>query len=211
MSWLARGRAKSRARRWLPGGGRRDTGSDEPAARAGQQASAGATGGPGGVRSSTCCEEMQSEVEFTGSTSGGGNGGSVWGKARGGEVNSFIGVRALWRGHGSRRPAGCGMGQGRCERRRPIASRGRRCPRTAATPLVGRRGGHEHVAHWERVLDGGSTRAVPRRTDRRVVGCLGVRAHGVAAVSVHDAARRDAVSCSAGAPTQNSSKCPTLN
>jgi hypothetical protein len=99
------------------------------------------------VRSSTCCEEMQSEVDFTGSTSGGDNGGSVWGKARVGEVSSFIGARALWRGHGSRRPAGCGMGQGRCKRRRPIASRGRRCARTTATPLVGRRGGHEHVAH----------------------------------------------------------------
>jgi hypothetical protein len=54
-------------------------------------------------------------------------------------------------GHGSRRPEGCGMGQGRCERRRLIASRGRGCAHTAATPLVGRRGGHEHVAHWERV------------------------------------------------------------
>jgi hypothetical protein len=39
---------------WLPGGGRRDTSSGEPAARAGQQASAGATGAPSGVRSSTC-------------------------------------------------------------------------------------------------------------------------------------------------------------
>jgi hypothetical protein len=37
-------RAESIARRWLPGGGRRDTGSGEPAARAGQQASVGATG-----------------------------------------------------------------------------------------------------------------------------------------------------------------------
>jgi hypothetical protein len=37
-------RAGSGARRWLPGGGRRDTGSGEPAARAGQQASAGLQG-----------------------------------------------------------------------------------------------------------------------------------------------------------------------
>jgi hypothetical protein len=36
--------AGSIARRWLPGGGRRDTGSGEPTAWAGQQASAGATG-----------------------------------------------------------------------------------------------------------------------------------------------------------------------
>jgi hypothetical protein len=28
-------------------------------------------------------------------------------------------------------------------------------------------------------MDGGSTRAAPRHADRRVVGCLGVRAHGV--------------------------------
>jgi hypothetical protein len=53
VGWLG-DRAGSRARRWLPGGGRGDTGSGEPAAQAGQQASAGATGGPSGVRSSTC-------------------------------------------------------------------------------------------------------------------------------------------------------------
>jgi hypothetical protein len=53
VGWLG-DRAGSRARRCLPGGGRRDTGSGEPAARAGQQASARATGGPSGVRSSTC-------------------------------------------------------------------------------------------------------------------------------------------------------------
>jgi hypothetical protein len=44
------------------------------------------------------CEERQSEVEFNVSTAGGGNGGSVCGKAHGGEVTSFIGARALWRG-----------------------------------------------------------------------------------------------------------------
>jgi hypothetical protein len=47
--------------------------------------------------------------------------------------------------------------------------------------------------------------------DRRVVGYLGVRAHGVAAVSARDAVWRDAASCGAGAPAQNISKCPTLN
>jgi hypothetical protein len=53
VAWLG-DRAGSRARRWLPGGGRRDTGPGEPATRAGQQASAGATGDPSGMRSSTC-------------------------------------------------------------------------------------------------------------------------------------------------------------
>jgi hypothetical protein len=57
--------AGSRARRWLPGGGRRDTGSGELAAQAGQQASAGATGGPSGVRSSTCLRRKAVGVEFT--------------------------------------------------------------------------------------------------------------------------------------------------
>jgi hypothetical protein len=60
-------------------------------------------------------------------------------------------------------------------------------------------------------LDGGSTRAVPLRTDRRVVGCLGIQARGVVAVSARDVARRDATSCDAGAPAQNSSKYLTLN
>jgi hypothetical protein len=43
VGWLG-DRAGSRTRRWLSGGGRSDTGSGEPAAQAGQQASAGATG-----------------------------------------------------------------------------------------------------------------------------------------------------------------------
>jgi hypothetical protein len=34
--------------------------------------------------------------------------------------------------------------------RRPIANQGRRCARTEAMPLGGRRGGCEHVAHKER-------------------------------------------------------------
>jgi hypothetical protein len=81
--------------------------------------------------------------------------------------------------------------------RRPIANQGRRCARTTATPLGGRRGGCEHVVHRERVGDGGSTRAAPQRTDQRVVGCLGVRAQGGGPVSVRDAARHDATSCGA--------------
>jgi hypothetical protein len=55
VGWLGE-RAGSRTRRWLPGGCRRDTGSGEPAARAGQQARAGATGGPSEVRSSACLQ-----------------------------------------------------------------------------------------------------------------------------------------------------------
>jgi hypothetical protein len=53
VGWLG-DRAGSRTHRWLPGGDRNDTGSGEPAARAGQQASVGATGGPSEVRSSAC-------------------------------------------------------------------------------------------------------------------------------------------------------------
>jgi hypothetical protein len=53
VGWLG-DRAESRARRWLPGGDHGRNHSGELAARAGQQASAGATGGPKGVGSSTC-------------------------------------------------------------------------------------------------------------------------------------------------------------
>jgi hypothetical protein len=53
VGWLG-DRVGSRARRWLPGGGRGRNHSGELAARAGQQASAGATGGPKGVGSITC-------------------------------------------------------------------------------------------------------------------------------------------------------------
>jgi hypothetical protein len=63
------------------------------------------------------------------------------------------------------------------EARRPIANQGRRCARTAATPLGGRRGGRARGAQGEG-QEGGSTRAAPRRTDRRVVGCLDVRSRG---------------------------------
>jgi hypothetical protein len=77
------------------------------------------------------CEERQPEVEFTVSTTGGGNGGSVCGQARGGEVSS--GVIAQWVAAWAN------------------SQPGRRCARTAATPLVGWRSGCEHVAHRERV------------------------------------------------------------
>jgi hypothetical protein len=52
VGWLG-DHAGSRARRWLPRNGRGRNHSGELAARAGQQASAGATGGPKGVGSST--------------------------------------------------------------------------------------------------------------------------------------------------------------
>jgi hypothetical protein len=53
VGWLG-DRAGSRTRRWLSGSGRSDTGFGEPVARAGQQASTGAKGGPSEVRSSVC-------------------------------------------------------------------------------------------------------------------------------------------------------------
>jgi hypothetical protein len=53
VGWLG-DRAGSRARRRLPGCGRGRNHSGELAARADQQARVGATGGPSGVRSSTC-------------------------------------------------------------------------------------------------------------------------------------------------------------
>jgi hypothetical protein len=52
------------------------------------------------------CEERRPEVEFTVSTTGGVNGGSVCGRVRGGEVSSFIGARALWRGSRESSPSG---------------------------------------------------------------------------------------------------------
>jgi hypothetical protein len=52
------------------------------------------------------CEERRTEVEFTVSTTGGVNGGSVCGRVRGGEVSSFIGARALWRGSRESSPSG---------------------------------------------------------------------------------------------------------
>jgi hypothetical protein len=58
------------------------------------------------------CEERQPEVEFTVSTTGGGNGGSVCGKARSGEVSSFIGACALWRGSRESSHSGLRHGQG---------------------------------------------------------------------------------------------------
>jgi hypothetical protein len=64
VGWLGR-RAGSRARRRLSGGGRRGTGSGEPAARAGQQASAGATGSPSAVRGNACLRRKTCGVEFT--------------------------------------------------------------------------------------------------------------------------------------------------
>jgi hypothetical protein len=152
VGWLG-DRAGSRARRWPPGGGRRDTGSGEPAARAGQQASAGATGGPSGVRTARVCEEKQAGWSSLSGTHGGRRrqgacvrrgGGRFYSRAQGGE-GGFLACQGnqvmVWSGYG-------GMGG---DARRPIANQGRRCARTAATLLGGRRGRCEHVAHMERV------------------------------------------------------------
>jgi hypothetical protein len=102
------------------------------------------------------------------STNGGGNGGSVCGKARGGEVSSFIGARVLWRGsrksshsglrHGARAvraaTANSGLwavrranGQGRCGRPTHAgamcgADPGPTVPRTGAPRGRGRTNSH---------------------------------------------------------------------
>jgi hypothetical protein len=52
------------------------------------------------------CEERRPEVEFAVSTTGCVNGDSVCDRARGGEVSSFIGARALWRGSRELSPSG---------------------------------------------------------------------------------------------------------
>jgi hypothetical protein len=89
VGWLG-DRAKGRARRWLPGGSLGSSNSGELAARPEQHAQGRATGGPSGVRSSTCLRRK---------ASGGGvhrvapmadGGGTVL--ARGEEVAAFIAV-----------------------------------------------------------------------------------------------------------------------
>jgi hypothetical protein len=98
--------AEARARQGLPGGGRGSSNSGEQAARPEQHAQGRATRTLVELEAAHVCEERQSEVEFTVSATGGGNGGSVCGKARGGEVSSFIGARALWRGSRESSPSG---------------------------------------------------------------------------------------------------------
>jgi hypothetical protein len=100
--------------------------------------------------------------------------GRLYSRAQGGEGgflayqgNQVMAWAAAWPEYG-------GMSG---DARRPIANQGRRGARTAATPLGGRRGGREHVAHRERVRKavrrggpkahgpGGSR--LPRRSDPR--------------------------------------------
>jgi hypothetical protein len=64
VGWLG-DRAGSRARRWLPGGGRGRSHSGELASRAGQQASARATGVLKEWGAARVGEEKQAGVEFT--------------------------------------------------------------------------------------------------------------------------------------------------
>jgi hypothetical protein len=156
VGWLG-GRAGSRARRWLPGGGRSDTGFGEPAARAGQQVSAGATGGPSGVRSGTCLRRKAGggRVHREGSYGGQRRLGALAGRRPAGFIAQLEAVECFLahqgEGRGSTSTAWSGYSGMDGDARRPIANQGRRCARTAATPLGGRRGGCEHVAHRERV------------------------------------------------------------
>jgi hypothetical protein len=107
--WLGE-QSKAWARQGLPGGGRGSSNSGELAAWPEQHAKGEATGILVELGAARVCEERQPEVEFTVSTNGGGNGGSVCGKARGGEVSSFIGTRVLWRG--SRKSSHSGLQHG---------------------------------------------------------------------------------------------------
>jgi hypothetical protein len=109
--WLGE-QVEARARQGLPGGGRGSSNSDELAARPEQHAQGRATGTLVELGATRVCEERQPEVEFIVSTTGGGNGGSVCGRARGGEVSSFIGARALWRGSRESSDSGLRHGQG---------------------------------------------------------------------------------------------------
>jgi hypothetical protein len=156
VGWLGN-HARSRTRRWLPGGGRRDTGSGEPAARAGQQTSARATGGPSGVRRSTRLQRKAGGdgVHREGSYGGRRRLGARAGRRPAGFIAQLEAVECCLAHQGERRgstsTAWSGYGGMAGDAQRPIANRGRRCARTAATPLGGRRSGREHMAHRERV------------------------------------------------------------
>jgi hypothetical protein len=213
VGWLG-DRAGSRARRRLPGGGRGRNHSGELAARADQQARAGAIGGPKGVGSGTC---------WRGKAGGGGvhreasmadGGGSVLARGRTGRLYS--------RAQG-------GWGRFSCAPREPSQGVGRgmagvwregaaaTCGVYAGARLVGRRGAGtaalrpmdaRHVAPRER-----AGMVVPRRMDRRVGGCLSVRTRGGGGERGERARRgatqHDVVQC--GALPQNHSKYPTSN
>jgi hypothetical protein len=178
VGWLG-DRAGSRARRRLPGCGRGRNNSGELAARADQQARVGATGGPSGVRSNTC---------WRGKAGGGGvhreasmadGGSSVLARGRIGRLYSR--ARGGWgRFSCAPREPSHGMGRGMAGVRREGAAV--TCGVYAVARLVGRHGAGtaalgpmdaRHVAPRER-----AGMAVPRRMDRRVGDCLGVRTRG---------------------------------
>jgi hypothetical protein len=196
VGWLG-SRAGSRTRRWLPGGGRRDTDSGEPTARADQQARAGATGGPKGVGSSTCCRGKAGGGGVHREASMADDGSSVLARGRTGRLYSR--ARGGWgRFSCAPREPSQGMGHGMAGVRREGAAA--TCGVYAGARLVGRRGYGGTAAHGceargarEGGRIGGSTahgpagRRLPRRSDPR----------GWVAVSARDAARRDATSCSA--------------
>jgi hypothetical protein len=104
-----------------------------------------------------------------------------------------------------------GVGRGMAEVRREGAAA--TCGVYADARLVGRRGAGtaalramdaRHVAPRER-----AGMVLPRRMDRRVGGCLGVRTRGGGERARRGATRHDVVQC--GAVAQNHSKYPTSN
>jgi hypothetical protein len=162
----------------------------------------GATRGPKGVGSSTC---------WRGKAGGGGahreasmadGGGSVLARGRTGRLYSR--AQGGWgRFSCAPREPSQGVGRGMAGVRREGAAT--TCGVYAGAWLVGRRGvgtaalrpmDARHVALRER-----AGMVVPRRMDRRVGGCLGVRTRG-GAVSARDATRRRAVRRSGSKPFQ---------
>jgi hypothetical protein len=130
-------RAGSRAHRWLPGGSRRDTGSSEPAARAGQQVSAGATEGPSGVRSSACLRRKAGGGGVHREAPMADGGGTE--PARGEEVDAFIAVRKAVREF-SLRTKGTKSWHGPWHGRSMARGRAATCGVYTGARLVGRRG-----------------------------------------------------------------------
>jgi hypothetical protein len=182
VGWLG-DRAGSRARQWLPGGGHGRNHSGELAARAGQQASAGATGGPKGVGSSTSWRGKAGGVEFivwhpwrtaAARCSRGEKTDQLYSRAQGGEGgflahqgDQVMAWTAAWPEYG-------GMGG---DARRPIANQGRRGACMTATPLGAGTAGVSTWRAWrgsERRFDAGGPTAhglagsrLPRRSDPR--------------------------------------------
>jgi hypothetical protein len=206
VGWLG-DRAKGRARRWLPGGGLGSSNSGELAARPEQHAQGRATGGPSGVRSSTCLRR---------NASGGGvhrvapmadGGGTVL--ARGEEVAAFIAVLKAVR-EVSLRTKGTKSWHGpRHGRSTARGGGGATCGVYAGSRLVGRRGAGtaalrpmdvRHVAPRKR-----AGMAVPRRMDQRAEAGLGVRPSEVAVRVARDTG---ATACAMDARAQTISTNP---